>query len=130
MPWPQNRRLLGTKIQRLDGPEKATGRARYTFDINRPGMIHAKMLRCPHAHAKIRSIDTAAAQKTPGFRAIFNIPNVAAGTELYYAGAEILAIACDTEEHCNDAIHAVVIDFDTDLRFLVREEDALRQAQQ
>ena len=34
MPWPQNRRLLGTKIQRLDGPEKATGRARYSYDIN------------------------------------------------------------------------------------------------
>src|SRR5262245_19201617 len=61
MPWPQNRRLIGTKVPRLDGPEKSTGRARYTFDINRPGMLHAKVLRCPHAHAKVRSIDATAA---------------------------------------------------------------------
>ena len=97
MPWPQQRRLLGTKIPRLDGPEKSTGRARYTFDINRPGMLHAKILRCKHAHARIRNIDTAAAQKVPGFRAIQTI--AAANAELFYAGQEVLAIACDTEEH-------------------------------
>ena len=124
MPWPQQRRLLGTKIQRLDGPEKATGRARYTFDINRPGMLYAKILRCPYAHARVRTLDTAAAQKMPGFKAIYNM--VKPGTELYYAGAEILAIAADTEEHCDDAIRAVQIAYDTDLPFQVREEDGLR----
>ena len=45
MPWPTNRRLIGTKVQRLDGPDKATGRAKYTFDINRPGMLHARVIR-------------------------------------------------------------------------------------
>ena len=45
---------------------------------------------------------------------------------LDYAGSEILAIACDTEEHCDDAIRAVKIEFNTDLPFVVREEDALR----
>src|SRR5437016_3207407 len=109
MPWPQKRRLLGTKVPRLDGPEKATGRARYTYDINRPGMLHAKILRCPHAHARIQKIDTTVAQKMPGFRAIHNI-NVKPGQEIFYAGMEILAIACDTEEHCDDAIHAVRVD--------------------
>src|ERR1700693_5164188 len=99
MPWPQNRRLLGTKIPRLDGPEKATGRARYSYDINRPGMLYGKILRCPHAHARIRTINTAAAEKMPGFRALRL--QVKPGAELYYAGAEILAIACDTEEHCD-----------------------------
>src|SRR5437773_5358194 len=123
MPWPQQRRLLGTKIPRLDGPEKSTGRARYTFDINRPGMLHAKILRCPHAHARIRTIDTAAAQKVPGFRAIQTI--AAANAELFYAGQEILDIACDTEEHCDDALHAVRVDYD-ELPHQVREEDALR----
>src|SRR5271157_5702711 len=112
MPWPQNRRLIGTKIQRLDGPEKATGRARYTFDINRPGMLHAKILRCPHAHARIRSIDTSAAQKSPGFRAIYNFPTAKPGSEMFYAGTEIVALACDTEEHCNDALKAIQIDFE------------------
>jgi xanthine dehydrogenase YagR molybdenum-binding subunit len=68
--WPKKRRLLGTRIKRLDGPDKATGRAKYSYDINRKGMLHAVMLRSPHAHAKIKSLDTAAARKTPGFKAL------------------------------------------------------------
>src|SRR5687767_14542929 len=68
--WPKKRRLLGTKIKRLDGPAKATGRAKYSYDINRKGMLHGVMLRSPHAHAKIKSIDTTAARKTPGFKGI------------------------------------------------------------
>ena len=67
--WPKKRRLIGTKIKRLDGPDKATGRAKYSYDINRPGMLHGMILRCPHAHAKIKSIDTTAAEKMPGFKA-------------------------------------------------------------
>src|SRR5438552_12344081 len=68
--WPKKRRLLGTKIKRLDGPDKATGRAKYSHDINRPGMLHGMMLRSQHAHAKIKSIDTTAARKMPGVRAV------------------------------------------------------------
>ena len=64
--WPKKRRLLGTKITRLDGPEKATGRAKYSFDINRPGMLHARILRRPHAHAKLKSIDLRSAETMPG----------------------------------------------------------------
>jgi xanthine dehydrogenase YagR molybdenum-binding subunit len=139
MPWPQQRRLLGTKIPRLDGPEKATGRARYTFDINRRGMLHAKILRCPHAHVRVRNIDTSAAQKTPGFRALVMVArpetrNWAAGvgiaalapaSELFYAGEEVLAVACDTEEHCDDALRAIRVDYEL-LPFQVKEEDGLR----
>ena len=61
--WPKQRRLLGTNVKRLDGPDKATGKAKYSADINRPGLLHAKILRSPHAHAKIKSIDTTAARK-------------------------------------------------------------------
>jgi xanthine dehydrogenase YagR molybdenum-binding subunit len=68
--WPKTRRLLGTRIKRLDGPAKATGWAKYSYDINRQGMLHGIMLRCPHAHAKIKSIDTSAARKMPGFKAL------------------------------------------------------------
>ena len=68
--WPKKRRLLGTKVKRLDGPDKATGRAKYSYDINRKGMLHGMILRSPHAHAKIKSIDTSAAKKSPGFKAI------------------------------------------------------------
>ena len=61
--WPAKPALLGTSVKRLDGPDKVTGRAKYTFDINRPGMIYGKMVRSPHPHARIKRIDTSRAQK-------------------------------------------------------------------
>src|SRR5215211_570092 len=100
-PWPKKRRLLGKKFPRLDGPVKSTGKAKYSYDINRPGMLHAMIVRSPHAHAKIKSIDTTEAEKTPGFKAMHEIKK--AGDEVYFAGSEILGIACDTEEHMRDA---------------------------
>ena len=45
MPWPTNRRVIGTKVQRLDGPVKATGRAKYSYDINLPGMNGVECVR-------------------------------------------------------------------------------------
>ena len=88
MPWPTNRRIIGTKVQRLDGPAKATGRAKYSYDINRPGLLHAKILRCPHGHARVAGIDTSACEKTPGYRAFHMLakPN----EELFFAGAEVI----------------------------------------
>jgi xanthine dehydrogenase YagR molybdenum-binding subunit len=68
--WPKKRRLLGTKVKRLDGPDKATGRAKYSYDINRKGMLHGVILRSPLAHAKIKSIDTSEALKVPGCKAV------------------------------------------------------------
>jgi xanthine dehydrogenase YagR molybdenum-binding subunit len=78
--WPKKRRLLGTKIRRLDGPAKATGRAKYTYDINRKGLLHAKILRSPHAHAKIKSIDTTALRQVPGFKALVILGIAKTGT--------------------------------------------------
>src|SRR3954468_6699805 len=100
MPWPQNRRVIGTKVPRLDGPDKATGRAKYSFDINRPGMLHARILRCPHAHPPLPPSAPPAAEPVPGYRAhhVIAQPN----TELYFAGAEVVAVAADTEEHAED----------------------------
>ena len=53
---------IGTRGVRPDGVEKVTGRARYGADITLPGMLHGRVLRSPHAHAWIRSIDTSKAQ--------------------------------------------------------------------
>lgn len=122
MPWPENRRVIGTKVQRLDGPEKSTGRAKYSFDINRPGMLHARILRSPHAHARVKNIDTAAAEKVTGFRAVH--PLVAAGEEITWAGQELVAICADTEEHAEDCKRAIRVDYDI-LPHLVKVEDAL-----
>jgi len=121
--WPIKRRLLGTKVARLDGPEKSSGRAKYSFDINRPGMLHAMILRCPYAHAKLKSVDTSVAERTPGFEALHRIAKD--GAELNYAGDEVLAIAADTEEHAADALRAIKVEYEQ-LPFFVKEEDALR----
>ena len=45
--WPEKPVLIGTAVKRLDGPDKVTGRANYTYDINRPGMIYGKIVRSP-----------------------------------------------------------------------------------
>jgi xanthine dehydrogenase YagR molybdenum-binding subunit len=121
--WPKKRRLIGTRVQRLDGPAKATGKAKYTYDINRPGLLHAVLLRCPHAHARIKGLDTSAAEKMPGVKAVHLISKV--GGELYYAGDEVLGLAADTEEHARDAARAVKVEYEV-LDFLVKEADALK----
>jgi xanthine dehydrogenase YagR molybdenum-binding subunit len=74
--WPEKRRVIGTRVERLDGPAKATGKARYSFDVNRNGMLHARILRCPHAHAKVKKLDLSAAEKVPGVKAFYPV-NVA-----------------------------------------------------
>jgi len=122
MPWPENRRVIGTKVPRLDGPEKSTGRAKYSFDINRPGMLHARILRSPHAHATVKNIDTTMAEKVAGFRAVH--PLVAAGDEITWAGQELVAICADTEEHAEDCKRAIRVTYDV-LPHLVKVEDAL-----
>src|SRR5438552_2673767 len=126
MPWPTNRRVIGTKVQRLDGPAKATGRAKYSFDINRPGMLHAKILRCHHGRARIVSIDTSACEKTPGYRAFHMLakPNEV----MTFAGAEIIAVAADTEEHAEDCLRAIRVEF-AEMPFLVKEPEALESNQ-
>jgi xanthine dehydrogenase YagR molybdenum-binding subunit len=121
--WPKKRRLIGKKIQRVDGPAKATGHAKYSFDINRPGMLHAVILRCPHAHAKLTALDTADALKAPGVKAVHEIAKI--DGELYYAGDEVVALAADTEEHAADAMRKIKVEYEV-LPFLVKEEDALK----
>ena len=66
--WPEaeKRTHLGKRVSRIDGPDKVSGRAKYTYDINRPGMLYGKVVRSKYPHAKIVSIDTSAAEKMPG----------------------------------------------------------------
>ncbi len=124
--WPKKRRLLGTKIERLDGPDKATGHAKYSFDINRPGMLHARILRCPHAHAKIKSIDLSPAERMPGVKAVIAINNAKEGKELYYAGDEVAALAAETEEQARDAVRAIKVEYEV-LDHVVQEADGLKE---
>ncbi len=62
---------IGARVLRLEDRRFLTGRGRYTDDINRDGQLHASFLRSPHAHARIRSIDVAAAATMPGVEAVY-----------------------------------------------------------
>ena len=75
-PWPEKSRLLGTRVSRIDGPQKVTGRAKYSYDIVRPGMLYGRILRSPHAHARLKSVDASAAEKAPGVRTVLMSPMV------------------------------------------------------
>jgi len=63
-------RVVGRSVRRLDVVEKVTGRARYVTDMELPGMLHAKLLRSPHAHARIRRVNVEAARGCPGVHAV------------------------------------------------------------
>jgi xanthine dehydrogenase YagR molybdenum-binding subunit len=109
----------------VDGPEKATGKAKYSLDINRPGMLYGMILRCPYAHAKIKALDLTPAEKVPGVKAVVIINDAKPGKELYYAGDEVAAVAADTEEHAKDALRAIKVEYDV-LDHIVIEADALK----
>src|SRR5205085_10293210 len=68
---------IGVAVRRKEDARFLTGRGTYTDDINRPGQLHAYILRSPHAHAKLKRVDTAAAAKAPGVAAIFTGPDMA-----------------------------------------------------
>ena len=64
-------RIFGSGIRRREDPRLITGQATYTNDIKLTGMVHAAILRSPHAHARITGIDTSAAQRSPGVLAVY-----------------------------------------------------------
>jgi xanthine dehydrogenase YagR molybdenum-binding subunit len=120
--WPEadKRTLIGKRISRIDGPQKVSGRAKYSFDINRPGMLFGKIVRCPHAHAKVKSIDSSAAERMPGVKALHVM--AAPGTELFWAGASVLALAAVDEPTAEDAMRAVKVEYEV-LPHLVVDTD-------
>ena len=66
--WSAQPTVVGTHVKRLDGPDKVTGRAKYTFDIKRPGMLYARIVRSPHPHARVLAVDLSAAKRAPGVK--------------------------------------------------------------
>src|SRR5438445_734449 len=92
-------------VEGLAGADKVAGRARYTYDINRPGMIYGRVVRSPYPHARVTSIDLAAAQKAPGVKAVVAYRNP--GDEVHYQGDPVAAVAADTEERARDAARLV-----------------------
>ena len=109
--WPdaEHRTLIGKRISRVDSPDKVSGRA---IHLRREASRHcssAKILRSPYAQAKIVSIDTSAAEKMPGVKAIEIMQKV--GTTMHWAGDEVVAVAAVDEGTAEDAIRAIQVKY-------------------
>src|SRR5688572_32376580 len=113
--------LLNKRITRVDGPLKAAGAARYTYDQRLPGMLYGRILRCPHAHARVTKVDSNAASAIPGVKAIIQAPL----TELRYAGAAVAAVAATTPEIAGDALRAIKVTYEV-LPHVVHAQDAVK----
>ena len=120
--WPDNPRLIGKNVVRLDGMAKATGKAKYPSDMRPQGTLFGVMLYSPHAHAKITAIDTSAAEKMPGVKALVVIAGE--GKTLRYQGDDIAAVAAETEEQARDAARAIKVTYQV-LPSVVNEKRAM-----
>lgn len=125
---PQTFKVVGTRPLRPDGVDKVTGRARYGADISAPGMLIGMALRSPHAHARILSIDTAAAAAMPGVKAVITradfplqpeddatadvLDNCMAGEKALYDGHAVAAVAATSRRAALDALAAIKVDYE------------------
>jgi xanthine dehydrogenase YagR molybdenum-binding subunit len=119
-PPPAERHLIGKRISRIDGPWKASGRAKYAYDQNPPNMLYAKLVTSPYAHAKVTAIDTSAAESLSGVHAVHIFTPV--GKEVNWEGQEVVAIAAETEELAEDAASRVKVEYE-EMPFLVTDTD-------
>src|SRR5689334_6761741 len=126
--WPEGpREVVGRDALRKDARERILGQARYTADVQLPGMLHAAILRSPFAHARIKRIDVTSAAAMPGVHAVIGPGDVKGlETEAGYNGAPIAAVAADTFAHAQRAARAIEIDWE-ELEVVLDPEDAVRR---
>jgi len=141
--WPVNKGLkyVGQSVERWDGPAKVSGRAKYTADVQLPGMLYAKFANASVPHAKVVSVDTSAAERYPGVKGVHVIQHVLGGAVLRdpsleqvkypvvrYAGQPIAAVAATTPYAAEEAAALIKVQYEK-LAFVVdmdkaREENA------
>lgn len=120
-------RYVGTRPDRPDGVDKVTGRAQYGADMTAPGMLTGAILRSPHAHARIKSIDTSAAEAMPGVRAVITgadfvrldddfirdvQENCMARETALYDGHAVAAVAATTPAIARAALAEIVVEYE------------------
>lgn len=139
-PWDKTT-VVGAPIPRIDGHDRVSGTAVYTRDVALPGMLHCAMVRSPHAHAMVKTIDISAAKAMPGVHAVITcespeakIPWILTGRgplsqlldpHCRYEGEEVAAIAAETALQAADAARAVVVEYEP-LPMVVDYEAALK----
>lgn len=129
---------LGTEVPQVSARAKVSGRALYAGDVKLPGMLHAKVLRSPYAHARIVSIDTSAARALPGVKAVLTGDDapatlwgvhkkeraVLAKGVVRFAGEEVAAVAATSDEIARDALDLIQIEYE-ELPAILTTEEAL-----
>ncbi len=140
-PWDDAFQVVGKSSRKIDGLAKATGEAIYADDIQLPGMLHAKTLRSPHPHARIRSIDTSRAAALPGVHAVITgrdlpirygvIPwtkdeTALATDKVRFIGDEVAAVAAIDEDIAEAALELIDVDYEV-LHTFLDPEESLRQ---
>ena len=137
-PWDETK-VVGKPLPRVDAYERVSGTAVYSADVVLPRMLYAAILRCPHPHALVKSVDTGAAEKLPGVRAVLSAfsPEDAAtrphtefiqerlfNSHCRYEGETVAAVAAETPYEAWDAVRAIEVDYER-LPFVSDERDAL-----
>ena len=127
--------VIGTSVARRDLSEKLTGEAKYTSDISLPGMLHGKIVRSPHPHARIVSIDTSAVENMQGVHAVltpFDAPEgrlapdlPILGREVRYVGDEVAAVAADDEDLAEYATNLIEVQYEP-LPFVTTAHEAVK----
>ena len=144
-----NNKWIGQRTIRPDGMDKVTGRAQFAADTTMPGMIWGKVLRSPHPHARIKSIDTSRAEKLPGVKAvvtardIIDFPiangavmlgiqdmrwmcrNVMARDKALFPGHPVAAVAATTEAIAAEACKLIEVDYEV-LPWSIEIDDAIK----
>lgn len=124
-------RWIGKSLKRVEDPRYLVGRGGYIGDLKFPGLLHAAILRSPHAHARISSIDTAAARSLPGVVGVFTgadckaymnpcmnfgPPTVAqyplAVDKVRYCGEAVAAVVADSRYAAEDGVEAISVEFE------------------
>ena len=119
--------VVGRPAQRLDGHAKARGEARYTADVRLPGMLHTAVLGSPHARARVRRIDLAAAAAAPGVRAVIGPGDAEPLTgEPEYEGQPVAAVAADSEGRARAALALLAVEWE-ELEPLLDADEAVRR---
>ena len=126
---------VGQDVPRRDLRDKLTGEARYAADLKLPGMLYGQILRSPHPHANILSVDTSAAAQLPGVPAIvtpFDVPSGKVApdmpvldTRVRFVGDEVAAVAATDAETARQALQLIKVEYDV-LPFVLEPEEALR----
>jgi xanthine dehydrogenase YagR molybdenum-binding subunit len=115
--WPDNHkaRLIGKRVDRLDGMEKSTGVAKYTYDVNLPKQLIVHALGCPHAHCRVLSVDTSATEKVPGVVLVHYIKAPKPGdqpVEIEADGTLLVAVAAESEAAAAEGVSKLKVEYE------------------